>query len=338
MSRLNNNYTQFRSSALRDASLAPASLRTYDKNLSNFLSHTHLSPQRFFSSPSSRIDTLLSHYIEHLHSIGAPFDYASHALNGAVFRRPDLKHKLGMARQTLKGWQRTKHSTSHPPLTWELTVLIAVTQAKWGYHGCAVATLLAFHCYLRVGELTRLQRSDIVMPSDSRMGSGYDNMALRLGRTKTGNNQWVSIHNQDVSELLIAWMHQHSRSSSGTDLVFPFTPAHFRHLLHNTVQKLGLGPTPYVPHSLRHGGATYDYMRRVSIEDIMLRGRWKAMESARRYIQQGRAMLVQQTVPAHLHQLGITFSQCLSQIMQHIINTVPEKQSGKRRTVSFASP
>ena len=48
----------------------------------------------------------------------------------------------------------------------------------------------------------------------------------------------------------------------------------------------------YVPHSLRHGGATRWHLLRHPIEDILLRGRWSSTKSARRYIQAGRAMLL----------------------------------------------
>jgi len=327
---------QFSNSRLRDASLAPATLRTYTKNFNSFLSFSQLTLDTFLISRSSKIDRLLSASIEHLHSIGAPFDYASHALNGIIFRKPSLKLKLGVARQCLRGWRRMRHTSSHPPLTWELTVTIAVTQAKWGYHTCAVATILSFHYYLRVGELTRLRRSDIITPSDPRMGSGHVGMAIRLARTKTGVNQSVSITNRHVQELILAWLHHDSHRTSSSDLVFPFTPSHFRHLLHSTVSALGLSPTPYVPHSLRHGGATHDFMQGRSIEQIMFRGRWKAMEPARRYIQQGRAMLAQQNVPLELHRAGTSLARCLVPIMQHYFHTVPSQRLGSRRRVTFA--
>ena len=50
---------------------------------------------------------------------------------------------------------------------------------------------------------------------------------------------------------------------------------------------------PYVPHSLRHGGATCDYLYAggESLEDILFRGRWASMKSTRQYIQQGPALM-----------------------------------------------
>jgi hypothetical protein len=54
-------------------------------------------------------------------------------------------------------------------MTWELTVMFAMTMASWGYHCEAVATLVAFDCLLRVGEVTRMVAIDVGMIRDSVM-------------------------------------------------------------------------------------------------------------------------------------------------------------------------
>lgn len=315
-------------SALLDAAVAPSTLRTYNKNLEQFLTHTRRSLQQILLMRSSDVDYRLSEYIEYLYASHRPFESASHALNGLVYRRPDLKHKLGHSRLRLRGWRRAKHSTSHPPLTWEITVLLAVTMAQAGHHGEAVACLVAFDCYLRVGELTRLTIADVVRRNDARMGGCFTDMALRLAKTKTGLNQWVSVEDPDVEYILVRWLRRRCTSrgpdfDTTRELVFPFSPAHFRQLMRRACDSLGVGATPYVPHSFRHGGATADFLRRRPIEDIMNRGRWRSMESARRYIQTGRALLAAQEVPAELNRDGALFAQHLSFVLKHLMTTVP---------------
>jgi integrase len=290
------------SSILRNAALQPATLRVYDKNLRLFLQHTRHSLQQLLSLPATRIDSLFSVFLEYQFSIGGSFDSASHAFNSLIFRSPALRHQLGESRLRLRGWSRLKRSASHPPITWELTVVFAVTMAKWHSYPHAVATLLAFDCYLRVGELTRLRYCDVVQPSDPRVGAAHTSMALRLARTKTGNNQWVSVQTLSVAQVLQQYLQ--SRPFSSSALLFPFTPAQYRTLLRSVSASLGVGHIPYVPHSFRHGGATADYLRGHSIEHIMFRGRWKSMESARRYIQTGRALLVTLELPQQLHATG----------------------------------
>ena len=318
----------FPSQGLRELAVTPTTLRTYDKNLQHFLLHTRLTPSTFLSLSHGHLDRLLAQYIEHLFQCACPFDYASHALHGVMFRRPELRGAgfLPTARQTLRGWSRKKLSVSHPPLTWEITVLFAVTLSRSGHHGVAVAMLLAFDCYLRVGELLRLRYCDIVLPHDSRMGSSHRTMAVRLPKTKTGLNQWVSLQNQEVAEILQAWMKlSHPdlvASSSSTDLVFPYPPSYFRKLLHSVKDVLGMSSTAYVPHSLRHGGATHDFLRGASIEQVMFRGRWAVMASARRYIQMGPALLAAQSVPQQVNELGAVFSRSLVTVLSHTMSTI----------------
>ena len=70
-----------------------------------------------------------------------------------------------------------------------------------------------------------------------------------------------------------------------------------------------------MPHSLRHGGATYDFLRGMSIEQIMFRGRWVSMESARRYVQTCKALLIRQRVPQHLHDVGTLLGSRIEEVL-----------------------
>jgi hypothetical protein len=81
--------------------------------------------------------------------------------------------------------------------------------------------------------------------------------------------------------------------------VFPFSAQTLRSRFHQVCAELGLSEQ-YVPHSLRHGGATRLHLQGVSMEDILLRGRWASTKSARRYVQAGRAQLMAMAVPADL--------------------------------------
>ena len=60
----------------------------------------------------------------------------------------------------------------------------------------------------------------------------------------------------------------------------------------------------YVFHSLRHGGATHDYLAGVPLEEILHHGRWASVASARHYIQAGRALLMATALPAFVLKWG----------------------------------
>jgi integrase len=323
---------------LQDSALAASSLRAYNSNLIRFLTHARLSPHQFLTAPAHQLDRLLAVFIQHSHDRRRPFAYAAHALHAAIFHRPDLKQQLHSARQCLRGWERTKLSRSHPPLTWELTALLACTLLRSGHHGPAVGMLVAFDCYLRVSELTRLRRCDIVMPNDPRFGAADTNMAIVLKHTKTGANQSVPLFDVDVAAVLCHWMqHTAVRCSRLPDArVFDFTPARLRQLMYQACVLHGLHQTPYVPHSLRHGGATCDFLRTNSISYVQFRGRWKSMESARRYIQTSRALLAAQQVPSRLNDLGGAMAESLVSIFAHALSSVPEAPTSRpSRRVTF---
>jgi integrase len=323
---------------LQDLALAPASLTSYNRSLRNFLIHSRLSPQQLLTEPAMRLDRLLAVYIQHSFDTASPFTYAAHALHAVVYHRPDVKSQLYISRQCLKGWERVKTTASHPPLTWELTVAIACWLARAGFHAPAVAMLVAFDCYLRVGELTRIRLRDVVMPSDARMGDAHTGMAVCLARTKTGLNQSVALHRPAVAAVLCGWI-QSIQSLSGPDanpVIFPFSADRLRHLMRTACVHLGVGHTAYVPHSLRHGGATADFLLSGSIERVQFRGRWKSMESVRTYVQTARALLAAQAVPATLNALGKQLSAELVPVMAHFLGAVPPgPPRGRARRVTF---
>lgn len=324
---------------LQDLALAPASLTSYQRSLSSFLTFTRLTPQQLLFEPAARLDRRVAVYIQHSYDTASPFTYASHALHAVIHYRPDVRAHMFVSRQCLKGWERVKAIASHPPLTWELTVVIACTLARSGFHGPAIAMLVAFDCYLRVGELTRLRLRDIIMPSDARMGQAHTAMAVCLGKTKTGLHQSVSVDRPDVASLLRAWVRALARPA--TDLnpfVFAFSPDHLRRLIRAACVQLGVGHTAYVPHSLRHGGATADFLRTGSVERVQFRGRWKSMESVRTYVQTARALLAAQQVPADLNRAGVCLSSELVPVMTHLLATVPrqvQRSRGSGRRVTF---
>jgi len=151
----------------------------------------------------------------------------------------------------------------------------------------AIAAVTSFHCLLRVGEMCNLRKRDVALEGDLRLGVKGFQGGLRLGKTKTGENKWVSLEDADVKALLRV-----ATSGIGDgDRVFPFSAASFRNLIKTCCADLGI-KTNYVPHSFRHGGATQLALNKVPIEDIMLRGRWASSKSAKHYIQSGNALLL----------------------------------------------
>jgi len=252
------------------------------------------------------LDELLTEFLHFLYLNNGSKQTGNNTLYGLMMKAPNLKGKLPLSRLAMRGWDKLQPSVAYPPLTWPITVAIAARMAQRGQILQAVATVLSFHCLLRVGEMTQLRRQDVALADDARLGVDGFGGALRLRRTKTGRNQWVTLVDKDILALLTLVC----RDLQPNDRVFPFSPASFRRTLRSACLDLGI-QTPYVPHSLRHGGATRLHMQGVPVEDIMLRGRWQSSKSARHYIQSGQALLLSISTPAEVLAYGKTLANSL---------------------------
>jgi len=165
--------------------------------------------------------------------------------------------------------------------------------------------------FLRVSELCNITKEQFADSGDHRISTEHKGTLISLPTTKTGKNQWVEILNPSVITLVRSLV----KSTKPKNKLFTFSPSTFRRLLHATCADLGLSSL-YVPHSLRHGGATrYRHVLKWSIEDIMERGRWAASTSARRYIQSGVAMLMTMSAPPSITTAGIILAKDVVRFM-----------------------
>lgn len=232
---------------------------------------------------------------------------ARDTLYGIEMYLPRLKGQLLIAGRVVNRWAKLRAAESYPPLTWDLAALVAVHIANSGHFRHGVGTVLAFDCLLRVGELANLRREDVAFPQDRRMGSEYKITTLSIRVAKTGRNQSVTVANPEVVALL---RHVVAATKPGA-LLFPGGSSRFRDMFKRACADLGLS-AKYVPHSLRHGGATRLYLQGVRLEDIMVRGRWASSKSARTYIQSSRAVLMAMTPPRAVADAAAAVVQALS--------------------------
>ena len=280
---------------LLEAGYARATIKKYRKAVADFYDWCHAhgeNPKNFVD-----LDEALADYFQWLYeqNAGAGKTKAKDALYGVQLFLPRAQGKLLTASKIAARWSKLAGTQSYPPLTWELTVLIAVQIARHARADLALATLLGFNCLLRVGELMSLRREDVAFPTDARMGAEYRVTTLAIRVAKTGKNQSVVVTDPDVLALLRARV---AATPKGA-LLFQSGASGFRALFKRVCAELGLSEK-YVPHSLRHGGATRLHLKGVPLEDIMMRGRWASSKSARTYIQSSRAVLMATVPPAHL--------------------------------------
>ena len=93
------------------------------------------------------------------------------------------------------------------------------------------------------------------------------------------------------------------RVHGGDTRLLRLTVYQYRNRFKQTCRLLGLDQR-FVPHSLRHGGATHLYMRGWRMDDIQTRGRWEVQKTCRRYVQAAQALIASIQVPQHLADAG----------------------------------
>ena len=280
---------------LLEAGYAPATVEKYKRAVHRFLEWC--TDNQLNAQTTDELDELLADYFQELYdeNDGGGKSIAVCTLQGIRMYMPRVKREdsLPYAATMCTRWLKDQPSVSYPPLTWDLTVVIACQMARNGYFRYGVATLLAFNCLLRVGELTSLRRESFADGKDSRLGNEYKHAVVSLDKTKTGRFQSVQITDKHVQSLVRAVV----TDTKPKQLLFPGGASKYRVVFKKVCAELGLD-SRYVPHSLRHGGATRLHLTGVTLEDILMRGRWKSTSSARTYIQSGRAMLMAVNAPA----------------------------------------
>ena len=295
------------SSILRSSTVTPGTLDDYESAVNAFLQFCM--NHSLTGTTSEEVDIYLSQYMESLYQNSIPNgkQHASNTLFGIIRRCPQYKLLFPNSRQTLKGYQKLISSISHTPITYYTCIAMSAVMTKSGYFYHAIALLLMFHCYLRIGEMEKLLISDIALPEQNRFGSGNILSALRIGKAKNGKNQTVSITDSHVHILLRSIMVNRNPNKK----LFPFSASAFSRIFHKSLDTLGIS-NMFVPHSCRHGGATYDHINGINIEQIMLRGRWKSNSSTRIYIQSFPAVMLTSSIPIHIHTMGEACAKDLS--------------------------
>jgi len=239
------------------------------------------------------------------------------ALYGIEHLMPGFQGQLVLGRRSLRGWTNLRPPQAHPPITYGLTCVVAAELSRMGHPGAAVAALLSYDCYLRISEMSALRCRDLSRIRELTSGEGqvreweFTGTLVSLAHTKTGNDQSVAIRRPQVEALLWDWSDYVFRQTGNVNArLFP-DPRHFRDLFRKAQENLGWdveGRGGFVPHSLRHGGASGDFLiwGGARLEEILFRGRWASVTSTRHYIQMGPALMADalRGIPEWQRELG----------------------------------
>jgi integrase len=305
--------SNFPSRFLLNATIQPRTLQLYTTATACYIRWYQIQPGAF--SSVNHVDKSLCDYVTLLFLSDVSMSYAHQTVFGLIHFVPELGGELHRTRRALKGWKKKHKTRSHPPLSWELVCMLAVQMSAVGWYEEALATLVSYDGYFRTAsELLQLKVRNfhhIVVRRDM----SHNNYVCRLARTKTGRNKLVTLTMPDIGAALLSFIRV--RGLSPSDRIFNFPAARYRHRFKLSCEMLGWQSVRFVPHSMRHGHASDDFIEGIPIETIMVRGRWKSIESTRHYIQSGRVHLIRGQLPSDLPILPDYTPKRVLELLQH---------------------
>ena len=274
--------------SLRFVGLKPSTLKSYRRALHFFfqwLDHENLRmPSRF-----TELDARLAQYLEHLWLDDFNITYAGHTLSALRRFHPQSRYRVPLARQYFSNWKSVH--CSQPAVPMPALVAFAIAGVAWKLRDFrfAATVLLGFAAFLRTGEMVSLTSEDIAIDLQA------SRIILALPATKTSKQATESV--EIVDDCLCPLVHSVCRQAMPCSFS-GLTANQFRQRLKMYCRFFGLSAFNFSAYSLRRGGASHAFATGVHFDELLLRGRWQSVKTARIYLDSGRASLVRMAFTA----------------------------------------
>ncbi|CAK0868476.1 unnamed protein product [Prorocentrum cordatum] len=270
------------SQRLSDLRVSAVTLKRYRIAVAEFLAFAI--EGGFPLNSSAEADSALGAYVEDQWANEGTLSHGRYALAGCLFFAPELRTALPFAWSLVKTWQKLAPINRAYPASPEMALGLAGAAVSVGQPLLAALVLVTFDAMLRTKELRDLTYDDITFAEGG--------VILRLSETKmgvrTGNVQFVVVRTPAAVNLLRVA----AERAQPTDHLCPYTYVQLQRLLKSLLAVASIPPARWSWYSFRRGGACHDFLLGANLERTMQRGRWSAVTSARVYIEEAVADLV----------------------------------------------
>eukprot|EP00435_Cladocopium_sp_Y103_P000532 s2010_g1.t1 len=271
---------------LRDFAITERTRLRYESAVACILPHLEAQENLF------DLDGILCDWIEWQWARGESLTLIADGLSGLHFFWPEVRGQLKLAWRLFRSWRRVEAPARAPPLTIQLACAFLAKAVDAGQLGLASLIGLGFHALLRTGELLKLRRADLEFTREC----GVITLHQSKSGLRTGAQEAVAIRDTLLLEVLETWVSVH-RPSPG-DLIWPFSGGAFRKEFEKLCNFFQVTFLQFKPYSLRRGGATFLLQAGMPLESILVRGRWRSLNVARLYLEDG---LAQAMAPEFIH-------------------------------------
>ena len=278
--------------------LKPSTIKKYNYALNLFFSW--LPGSRYCDLKSLLdLDEAVVAYVNVCWEEGEQIDDAANVLSGLCHYILPIRGHLNGSWKMISRWRQKELPAQAPPMGLAVLTLMIGTALECKRLPLAAGIALAFHCFLRTGELFALHCGDVQV--------GEKGGAVVLQHTKKGIRDIVSINDP----LVLTLVKMRLLHSSAGDWFCDIPAAKARCIFADFLKALDLSHLGLRWYSLRRGGATHHFCKFGQMESTLVRGRWESSRTARIYLTEGMAALQETSLEDWQVQLAAHFAKIL---------------------------
>ncbi len=272
---------------------------------------------------STELDAVVTLYLQALFDSSKGQDEGIRIIAALKFFIPEVsrlgEHGLPRAARALKGWNLARPQQQRLPMPLEVLGAIMGVLMFRNFHQLALRLFIQFSTYMRPGECSNLQVSQLIPPQSSLTGACqfwavllHPHELMVPGKTALFDGSILLDSDVWLSRIL----HPLVRGRKKKDPLW--TESH--HVLKNefmaAVQSLRLEDLGLSLYAIRHGGASHDLLAaRRPLLEVKKRGRWATDASLRRYVKEARLQHELSKVNPKTLQFGMQIIRDLPQLL-----------------------
>lgn len=226
------------------------------------------------------LDDLIGNWIQEQFTAGEPLNTIADCLSGLHHFIPMTRKRLPVSWRLFSIWRRHEVPSRAPPITADLILSMSSYHLQRGNFTFGVLILLAFHCFLRTGEIFQLRPKDFLL--------GECKGIVALPRSKGGlrhnTKESITIEDTRVLEAVSAMLDLKKGLGLSRVPLWTKSPQAFRQLFYKTCKIFDVAHLNFRCYSLRRGGATAYFQHCGQMEATLLRGRWSSSNIAKIYL------------------------------------------------------
>jgi hypothetical protein len=202
------------------------------------------------------------------------------------------RRKFKVALTVIEGLGRGQVVVQAAPFPKELLMCLVVVMTMAAKAASAVALLLCFCGMMRISEVLGLRHQDVLFPSEHRSGP-FVVLLLKTSKRGPADGDKIIIDNVLVVRFLERYKARLPPKDALPQQRFCLTSyATVRKWMRQALVALGFPADAFRALYCRRGGATCLSLMGVSLQDVMVAGRWASQASCRLYVRKGEVALM----------------------------------------------